>query len=321
MLRTKFFLGSELTPTSLVFAGSSISVAGGYTSRVQTYAIQHYMNRVFSVQNAAQSGMGVWNNLWRAPTDIIPYDPDVLIWDNTNTFDDEHGQKAMDAFVRRLWTQRLSRKMATILFPRLATYTDAAIATPVNADQMQRTRTICDYYGIPYVDFDAEVRRLVMEEGHSITEYLGDVVHPNAGGQQLAAEMVKPVLDRFLTQGGSYSDLPPALYDVDGDYQHEPQFWNGTDYASRTGTWTNDGTDTGSSQVGATITFTGTFASFGVEAPAGHTNPNIAYTLDGVDYAQTAVNANGLNAGARGVHTVKLTVTSGTYRIKRFVAI
>ena len=138
-------------------------------------------------------------------------------------------------------------------------------------------------------------------------------------GQQVAYNLL---LD-YLPDGGQTApvSMPIYLYDTNGEYQSTPLIKYGTDYDSRTGVWNDTGTRTESNQVGATITYSGTFKSIGCYRADAGTN-DVEINVDGSGYQAMAFYQNGVQiSSSRAAHTVVVKVMSGTVRIDEFWAI
>lgn len=326
-----FFLGSQLTDSSVVFAGSSITAATGvsFVNRYASYpnlAYWHMRDRYlpydWSQQIAAVAGANTYNNLWRLPTDVLAYAPNIVIFDPTNNLDNEHCDRAMEAFIRRIWTAYPNCKLLMMVFPAMPNTDNASVLVPDNAAMMVTAKGLADYYGFPYVDFWAEVYDRVVNEAEDLITYYSDGVHPNGAGHALAYVLLQPYLATLAT-GGRQSPLtlPTALYDINGEYQYAPQLINGTDDDSRTGTWTDNGTVAESSEVNATITYSGTFSSFALKPPSGYFNPAVSFRFNGGSWNTGTPDVDGYRIGARGAYTVEIRVNSGTVKIDKFVAI
>ena len=326
-----FFFGATIMTEGLVYAGSSITYATGagyvvqyasYRNLSASYLRDRYVGYDWDTTNSAVPGANTWNNLWRLPTDVLAHSPALVIWDPTNSADNEHCHKAIEAFIRRIYTAYPSCKMLVVLFPAIPAYTDIALATPDNAGMVQVVRDLATHYGFPCVDYYAYIQDQVANHGVHVADVMLDTVHPNEAGHTLVYNLVAPQLPALMalsTQAAS--PLPAAIYDTAGDYQHEPQLIDGTSYANRTGTWTNVGTEIDSSEVGATATFTVTASSFGIEPPSGYTNPAVTYRVNGGAWDTGTPDTDGMLLGARGSYTVDIKVAGGTVKIKRFLAI
>lgn len=220
----------------------------------------------------------------------------------------------MEAFIRLASAD--GQKVIGVVNPAWTATTDDQINTPANATAMTQHKTVLDAYGVPYVDGYALIQAHVAGGGH-ITDWFGDTAHWNATGHAVIAAAI----DALLPNSGTISTpLPARVYAESADLEYEPVIRLGTDNDGTTGTWTTDGTAVLSSEVGATITFTGTFRHFGIYRTSG-AYPTVTATIDGgAPITNFNLYPNGYDSGTRGAHTVVITVTSAV-RIDEFWAI
>lgn len=306
---------------SVVYMGTSVTnAASGYREYSANW-LDYSHSDTFTITNASKSGSSLWNNAYRLDT-ALAYNPDVVIFDGINDGHAFH-REAMEGMIRRIWAARPTCKIVFVKVFSLSAGSrfDDANANPTAMQAWQQTyEDMATHYGIPTVDYEAKMQELVAG-GRHLYEFLIDTVHPNAIGHQVISSLLEPVLtDAFLTGTQKPAVLPARLYD-DGSYENAGFGLNGTAYTSRTGTWTDSGTTVSSSEAGATITYSGTLQSFGIDPGDGSTPPVVQMSLDGGAYSSLQTSTNGTDIGSRGAHTVTLKVVSGTLKIATFMAI
>jgi len=258
--------------------------------------------------------------LVRLSADGLAYSPNVVILDHANDSTAATCKNGIEGYIRRVWTANPSTQMIIIGSPAWALGdigTDANVLHPANETTLGDVKALAAYYGIPYVDFWDWCKSVVPGTYH-LNEVTADGAHPSAVGYAQIAELMKPFLP--VNGGTQPLPLPARLYD-NGDYENTPTRTLGTGYDSRTGVWSDTGTRTESSEVGATITFSATCQSYGCyRADAG--SNDVQVSIDGGAYAAANFYQNGAPiAGARAAHTIAIKVVSGTVRIDEFWAV
>jgi hypothetical protein len=185
-------------------------------------------------------------------------------------------------------------------------------------ETMATVNTLAAYYGVPIVPV-WEWTKSVVPSLYDLDELFLDGVHP--GGAPLIAYIVEQ-LQALLTQLSVPSvTLPERLYSGSADYENDSTIKLGTEYDSKTGTWTETGTQVESSEVGATITYSATCQSFGRYRADG-ASEDVEVSIDGGAYQAMTVYQNGAEiATGRGAHTITIKVRSGTVRIEEFWAV
>jgi hypothetical protein len=324
-----FFAVREVAVLAHVYAGSSISGSTApvnYRDLTQDWVRANLITYAPTFTTAAQGGTNTWNHLTRLQADVLDAAPEVVTFDMANDINRTIDHASMEAFIRRVWTALPDARIAVFLFPRVTDHNvNASVDNYENAAIMAAVMATCEHYGVTVIDFAAELRRLVNEEGHDLNEYLGDSVHPGDGGHQLAASMLEaelPVL--YAAESMKPETLPARLYAESEDYEYAPTLKNGTDYDGRTGTWSDTGTRTESSETDATITFSATCSTYGIFRNdfTSSSNPAVYVSIDGGAYVGVTVTQNGQPiTGGRGAHTITFKVGSGTVRIDEFWAI
>jgi hypothetical protein len=292
------------------WAGSSNTQSSiGYRPLAQTGLLNDHPEYVYTFLNISVSGWATFPNLV-SKGDLAT--ADVIVIDQSNDGADDTAE--CEAFLRLC--SAAGQRCIWILNPAWNATTDDQIEIPANLTAIEQMRTVLNAYGATYIDGLALIQAHVAGGGH-ITDWFADTAHWNATGYAV----VESYLDDILPTGGTIpTPLPARTYADAEDYEHDPVIVNGSAEDSRTGTWTEDGTSISSSDVGATITYSGTFRKFGIYR-ADATYPTVTVTIDGGDpITDFALYPNGYDIGTRGAHTVVITVTT-TCKIDEFWAI
>jgi hypothetical protein len=142
-----------------------------------------------------------------------------------------------------------------------------------------------------------------------------DTAHLSTLGYQLLEADLQPLLP--AGGAGQPSPLPAYVNAAAADYEHTPVVKLGTQHDAHTGVWTETGTSIASTTPGDTITFSGTFRTFGCYR-ADATYPQVTFTIDGgAPIADSSFYPNGYDTGARSAHTIVITVQT-TCKIDEF---
>jgi hypothetical protein len=266
---------------------------------------------VYTFLNISNSGYGTFPNLVNKG-DLST--ADVIVIDQSN--DDSGDTAECEAFLRLC--SAAGQRCVWILNPSWtdADLNDGQVNTPANLTAIQQMRTMLDSYGASRVDGLALIQAHVTNGGH-VADWYADTAHYNATGYAV----IESYLDDILPTGGIIpTPLPARTYAAAADFENASIIRNGSAEDSKTGTWTEDGASISSSEVGATITYIGTFRKFGISRADG-TYPNVTVTIDGGDpIVDFALYPNGYDIGTRGAHTVVITVVT-TCKIDEFWAV
>jgi hypothetical protein len=295
------------SPITLGFAGSSNTFSStGYRKLIVDGLDQRYI--VTQVLLAA-SGWGTFPNLVNF-ADLAA--SDVIIFDQSN--DDANAYPDYEAFIRR--AQAAGQRCIAIINPSWSAITDDQINSPFNETAMGLQIAICAAYGVPYIDGWQICKDHVTGGGH-LNEMYADTAHWTAAGQAA----VEALFDNLNIGTAGVITLPADYVHAEtADFVHDPVIQAGTDYTARTGTWTDDGDEVHSSEVGATITYTFTGRKFGVwnDVPE---YPTVTIVIDGgAPIASFTLYQNGYDIGTRAEHTVVVTVATEV-RIGEFWAV
>ena len=267
--------------------------------------------------NKGSPSTGSWYGCIRLQTDIIDNSPDILYIEfAVNDGDNSRDKGCAEAMIRRLWTAQPTMKLCAVFFPKV-TDKDVDDATNLNDAVKQNWIALCNYYNIPYVDY-ADYLKSVIDAGGSLADYMADAAHPTNAGHALAYSRIKDGQTSALS-----GSLPTRLIADSEDFENTPVIKNATDYDSKIGTWSEDGTEITSTEVDATVTFSGTFRGFGIDTNT--SGGRYAWKLDDFDWVERDVlQYAGLNINTqttRAARTVIFKVISGTVTIKRFFAL
>lgn len=267
--------------------------------------------------NISMGSANSWYGLNQWST-ILAANPMLITLDATNDVD-EHAYKSMEALIRKIWTSNPGTRLIGMVFPKFSDNADASVNSPINPTYMTEIINLYGAYGIPYIDYLTPLQDLVNNQGHHLSEYYdaGDPVHPLQPGHTLIYNLLLP----YLPANGATApaSLPARLHD-NGDYEYAYTHQVGTINDGTTGTWGTSGTQISSNEVGATVTISGTFASYGLWRVDGLTNA-VDVSIDGGAFDTTAVllgKTGNAVPGGRGSHTIIFRVRSGTVKIDEF---
>lgn len=300
------------TPVTIGFAGSSNTANAftGYRPLTMVDVLSNMPAFEPTFLNIAVSGWATWPNLVNL-ADLAA--ADLIIFDQSN---DDSGDAAHDeAFIRNAWAQ--GNRVISVIIPSFDSTGNEQVTIPNNETVITNHLAITTAYGIPVINY-WEMCKSLVPGTYDLTDLMADTAHPTALGFQL----IETALRAYVPTGGEAQPdvLPARVNAASEDFQETPVIKNGTDDDSRTGTWAENGTSVSSSDVGATITYSGTFRMFGCYR-ADATYPDVSVAIDGGDPINPfAFYANGYDIGTRAAHTVVITVLT-TCKIDEFWAI
>jgi hypothetical protein len=303
------------------YSGSSVSSSQDvryYPTLVQTWFTGYYPTYVLSKSQTATGGCGTWNSLARFATEIATASPRILIHDTAWQGVDSISKGSMEAFIRK--AARIAA-MPIVVFSATVSdiNADSTIDSYINEAANDTIRSICTYYGVSVVDWPARIKAYKDAGGH-INSYFADNVHHTALGDTVLSRMVDTVL---IAGWATLPDTTKAyLYANTLKLMATPTVLRGTQFTDTTGTWTISGDTISTTQAGATITFTGTFSSFGTDRVG--TGSDFYYSIDGGEFGNSwsvATSQNGYYIGTYIPHTVILKANSGTCALSKFLTI
>lgn len=279
---------------------------------------QDYPQLAYTATNNSVSGHNSWASAVRLST-ILAANPDLVVLDGANDGAGNHCAKALEGTIRRIWAARPSCKIIAYNWFGVADpNVNANVNSPTNEAAILELEALCAAYNVVLLDYWGTIQQRVNSEGHNLSEYMSDTIHPIALGHTEAYNLLSPYLP--FNGGSKPSSLPSRIYDTNGDYENTPTVKLGTAYDSRSGTWADNGTEISSSEAGAIVRFSATCQSIGCFRTDGLTN-NVQVSIDGGAYAAMNFYPNGVEIGARGAHTFDIKVVSGTVKVTQFWAI
>lgn len=292
-----------------------------------------FKSYAFTNFNAGVGGTTSWYGLVRLQTDALAYSPALIVVEFAvnDSADDTLGDRvngfapAGETLLRRVRTAYPNAMIVVLVmtWPDGYSYIDQA-----RRDARDKWIALATQYNCLLVRWDTWLEG-VMGAGYDdadVEAYLSAVgnVHPNDAGHAAAYDAIADVLSAINTN--QQSSLPARYYAEAEDYEQTPIVRNGNDSDSETGTWAGTAPARTSSTSNSTISWTGTFCSFGWDSNYGAGAGTVAWSLDGGAYTNVDLSAQGVANRdvwnfTRGAHTVTLKVVSGTVTINRFLAI
>lgn len=311
-----FGISNPVSSHSVLYAGSSITTLAppthplSYQGLSRSWLRESYPSLRFGFSNMAMSGANTWHNLVRWPASGRSVAPKLVILDYANDGNTDHHKRSCEAFIRKVWADFPGCKIIALKFFAVADrLVDDPTPTASSLAAIATWDALTSYYGIPQVDYQAAVANLVTSQGHNLTEYFGDNIHPNDGGHALASSLLTPFLTNAFIHGRQAPlTLPARLYD-NGDYEFDATVKLGSQYDSRAGTWTDPSGVPTTSTVGSTITFSATCCSFGMIATGSFT---VNVSFDGGAFQDISAYGNGGYIGPRASHTITIKFTGGS---------
>lgn len=266
-------------------------------------------------QSSAANGFGTWSNLVRLPLVAIGTGPNVLIFDTTNDtlLGTVFSNAYIEAYIRKVWTVSPDCCLISMNFFQV---NDPNVDDPtaLNQAMITRMKAICAYYGIMVVDYQTEITNRVLAGDHLIT-YFNDQTHPSLAGHAVATEL----LIARLPGNPAPAPLPVRLFADSVDFEFTPLIKRGIDFDARAGVWVDTGTRTESNTAGSTITYSGTFRSFGCFRADNLIN-DVDVSIDAAPFVDINFWQCGYDIGVRAAHTIVIRVTTQC-RIDEFWAI
>lgn len=330
-----FFL-SDAPVSKTVFIGGSNTEGDPYTQCWPNY-IRPTINELcsFAYLNMGYGGTTSWYALVRLQT-LIDFAPKVVFLEFViNDTSNESGGSRTDSW--KPTAEALIRKIRTALpDTRIVVVNLYQDRTPAfSTATYDRWNTLAAKYDCDLFDAHLYLRTVLGTEtptNEQLDPYC-DGVHWTRplGHQTIAAGMDSSLSDWYPADAkgsgwsGDLDDYAPPVYDDITDWESTPINRAGTDNDGETGTgWSSDGTVRQSSTPGDTISWTGTFCSFGILNPYPWTSFVVSWSIDGGAETNVTCGSPGVTQVsnfARGEHTVTLKIVSGTAKISAFVAI
>jgi hypothetical protein len=237
---------------------------------------------------------------------------------------------ASEALIVRLRSELPEAKLVFVCLVKQEEF-----ATGGDIAARDRWEAICDHHDVEFHRFDLWLQQVLGTE--TPTEEQINVYHD---GEHFTAEGHHEIFNMLEANScpnnyplqsagwsGDLEDYQPYYYDDVEDWLGDPIKRTGADNDGETGTgWADNGTARESSTVDDTISFTGTFCSFGLNVTVQASPITFAYSIDGGAYTnvthQTGQSSiRELHATDLGEHTVTIKVVSGLVCVNQFLAI
>ena len=190
---------------NIVYFGGSITQGAGVSDYQKSWAaiVSHALeqrNKAVRCYNAGVGGTGSDYGLLRLYDDVISKKPDMVFVEfavNDQDRPKEQVQKCLEGIVRNLLRFR-----PTISIVFLYTTTQEFRACT------KIYQEIAAYYGIPSIDLQTELRRMVQSGKLKTEEFLADGIHPNEKGHQLYADLILHQLADVWNHAPVYRETP-----------------------------------------------------------------------------------------------------------------
>jgi hypothetical protein len=279
--------------------------------------------------NAGIGGTGSWYALIRLQEDVLSKSPSLITCDWTLNDSGVWAfyQSCQEACLRRILTACPTAQIAILLFITIGD-PDVDNTTNLGATQCTVISALAAHYGLTVINCVTPIQNAVTGGTHLNALY-NNSVHPVDAGHIILANTILPVAITLLNDYPvSRGVLPLRLY-ASAELENTPIIRYGIDNDGETGSgWSTSGNARISSTGNDTISWDGTFQSFGMDSNYGAGAGSYAWSVDGG--AETIIDASTLYyygpfhhrwAGVYGVHTVTVRIVSGTVEVKRFMAI
>ena len=248
---------------NIVYLGGSITEGVGasdynntcYRALVGKYFTEAYPDKKVNNVHQGVGGTGSDYGLIRLERDVISYDPDLVFVEFAVNDNGRDSRLEMESIVLTL----NSLEKPPYIIYLYTTRSNFADVKPYHVE-------VANHYGIPQIDLQQELLRVMTETGNDVSVYLPDGVHPSDAGHKVYADKIISCLNT-----GRYFKYPDAVSEklVDTSGVAEINCINAKDAAS-SGTWKEE---TGnfnrsvmvSETAGDTLTFTFTGNYFGLE--------------------------------------------------------
>jgi hypothetical protein len=266
-------------------------------------------------QSTAANGFGTWSNLVLLSQLLVGTGPLVLVFDTTNDtlLPAAFSNAYIEAYLRRVWTYSPDTRFISMNFFQVANPL-VDDPTALNQAMINRMKVICTHYAVSVVDYQAEITNRIANGDHLVTYFI-DNTHPTLAGHAVATELLRVQFPGNPAPGV----LPARLFPDSVDFEFAPLIKVGTDFDARAGVWVDTGTRTESNVAGSTITYSGTFRSFGCFRADNLIN-DVDVSIDAGAFADINFWQCGYDIGARAAHVIVIRVTTQC-RIDEFWAI
>ncbi len=322
------FFATPYNPKAGLYIGTSITqgnVTAGYeyVTLVNTYLRTHQpLYSYTALTNAGQGGSTSFYGLARVENTFAAYAPNVVSLDyGINDLETDFYACTAEALIRRMRTLIPGAMIVFLAFPRVTSHL-VNDATNLNAGLHARWSALCAAYGVVFVDYAAYLKS-VIDGGATLSDYMGDTVHPTIAGHALAAAYFEQTLQAAYS-ASAMPTLPERTYDCE-DFETTPVWRKGTDNDGETGTWATSGNARTSSIANSTITWNWRGVAMGYVKLVTSTG-SVGIAVDGG--AETVHDLSVRNIAndlptiyASGAHTTVFRVISGTVAVEKFISI
>lgn len=210
--------GEELT---IAFLGGSITQGSLATEHENTYAYRVYKwwcdtfpQAKFNYVNGGIGGTDSYYGVSRAVTDVLMYQPDLVVVDfSVNDVDNSHCEETFEGVLRTLlgWHSR----------PAVVVLNNVFYDTGVSTQDIHNR--LADHYGVPHVSMHDTIYRRMKAGEYNRIDITPDGLHPNDKGHGLVAGEITKFLESIvddLIQDEKLSD-DSKTYTVDASVDTE----------------------------------------------------------------------------------------------------
>jgi hypothetical protein len=227
---------------------------------------------------------------------------------------------ATEALIRRTITENPGSAVYAWIF----TYPPNYSLTPSRSDARDLWVALANHYGVHLLRWDEYVESLLptpYTDAEAEAYFLG--VHPTDLGHAAAGALAQA---HVLPLQIPPQTLPARYYAESEDYEATPIIRTGNNNDGESGTWAGTAPARTSNTANSTISWTGTFCSFGLDTNYGASAGVMAWSVDGGAFTNFTLTTSGgpicvISNFVRGAHTVTIKVVAGLVTINRFMAI
>ncbi len=188
-------MGQELT---IAFLGGSITQGSLATVHENTYAYRVYKwwcetfpQAKFNYVNGGIGGTDSYYGVSRAVTDVLMYQPDLVVVDfSVNDVDNIYCEETFEGVLRKLlcWSSRPAVLLLNNVF-----YDSGESTQDVH-------NKLADHYGVPHVSVHDTIYRRMKAGEYSRIDITPDGLHPNDKGHGLVAAEITKFLEEIVKE-------------------------------------------------------------------------------------------------------------------------
>lgn len=185
--------GQELT---IAFLGGSITQGSLATVHENTYAYRVYKwwcdtfpQAKFNYVNGGIGGTDSYYGVSRAVTDVLMYQPDLVVVDfSVNDVDNIYCEETFEGVLRKLlcWSSR----------PAVVVLNNVFYDTGVSTQDIHNK--LADHYGVPHVSVHDTIYRRMKAGEYNRIDITPDGLHPNDKGHGLVADEITKFLESIV---------------------------------------------------------------------------------------------------------------------------